>query len=590
MLTGGAETSVNARFNPPRVALGNPAQYIVEIVESSDSDMPQPETVSTLPIPNSGNLSLRNGRTSTSSQTRIINGAAEYTATQRLIIDAIPPRPGEFTIPAYSFAYKGQTLRAPSATLEVLERGADAGPSADELIFLKAETPDTLYLGQTIPIDLKLYISDRARLGDLTGFDRTADGFTMSELPDRPRDGTETIDGRRYRMLSWPMALTPIQTGAQDIGFQFSLVASLPGENDRRDPFGRRSPFGSSIFDDFFDRGERLNVYTEPKQIQVKPLPTGNQPKTFSGAIGDFNLQVFADAESTEVGEPIMLSVEVSGNGNFDRIQGPPLMDTGDWRFYDPEANFEPRDDLGLRGTKRFDYVAVPQKAGKLELPPVRFAFFDSEAERYVELEGPPIPVEVAPSANSVTERRALPRTDETKPQETTGLNSEEALLSLDYAPKTSRRIDANPLTSPWLYTANAVALLGLAAAATVLHRRKRLRTDADFALLQAAARQEKQARTEATRAIARDDRETFFRSAQQALRCHATHRTGQDLRNAEQPRVEQAYSDLGASEGQRDALRTLFETGDAIRFSGRTASTDLATAKAQLDQLLKLR
>jgi len=589
-LTRGADISVNARFNPPRVALGNPVRYIVEIVETGDSGMPQPETVDSLPIPNAGNLSLRNGRTSTSSQTRILNGEAEYTATQRLIIDAVPPRPGEFTIPAFSFPYKGQTLRAPSATLQVLERGEDAGPSAGELIFLKADIPGTLYLGQTVPIDLKLYISDRARLGDLTGFDKTADGFTLSELPDRPQDGNETIDGRRYRVLRWPMALTPIRSGAQDIGFQFSLVASLPGENTRRDPFGRRSPFGSSIFDDFFDRGQRLNVYTEPKQIRVKPLPARNQPAAFSGAIGDFNLQVFADAESARVGEPVMLSVEVSGEGNFDRIQGPPLEDTDTWKFYEPESAFEARDALGLRGTKRFDYVAVPQKPGRLEIPPVHFAFFDPEAERYVELESPPIPIQVAASATPAPPGEPSTRPDMAEPQEASPQNSEEALLSLDDSPSQSRRIDANPLTSPWFYTANTVALLGLAAAAFVLHRRKRLRTDTDFALLQAAAREEKQAKAEAARAATQDERDHFFRCAQQALRCHATHRTGRDLRNAELHRVEQAFRDLGATEEQRNTLRTLFETGDAIRFSGRAAATDLPTAKAQLDQLLKLR
>ena len=235
-LSTGAEINVTAIFNPPRVALGDKAQYVIEIKETDTSRKPEIESVTSLPIPQSGGLELTNGRTGTSQQTSIINGEREYSVTQQLIIDADAPRVGTFTLPSYVFQYKEQTLRAPSATLQVVERGADAGPTTDELIFLKADAPDQLYIGQTTAIQLKLYISQNIRLSGLNNFDRSADGFTISELPDS-QETSEVFNGRSYRVLNWTLTITPIQTGPQDLNFQFTVSASLPGQNNRsRDP------------------------------------------------------------------------------------------------------------------------------------------------------------------------------------------------------------------------------------------------------------------------------------------------------------------------------------------------------------------
>jgi hypothetical protein len=289
-LSTSAEISVTAIFNPPRVALGDKAQYVLAIKETDTSRQPEVERVTSLPIPQSGGLELTNGRTGTSQQTSIINGEREYSVTQQLIIDANAPRVGTFTLPSYVFEYKGQTLRAPSASLQVVERGANAGPTTDELIFLKADTPDQLYIGQTTAINLKLYIATNVRLSSLSSFDRSADGFTISELPGS-QETSEIVNGRSYRVLNSTLSITPIQTGPQDLNFQCTVSASLPGQNNRsRDPLGGRG-FGSSLFDDFFTRSERFTLYTKPTTVEVLALPTVDKPASFTGAIGDFAMQ-----------------------------------------------------------------------------------------------------------------------------------------------------------------------------------------------------------------------------------------------------------------------------------------------------------
>ncbi len=587
-LSASAETSVTAIFNPPRIALGDKAQYIVEIKETSNSRKPNVERITSLPIPQSGGLKLSNGRTSSSAQTRITNGVAEYSATQQLIIDAKPPRVATFTIPTYVFQYKGETLRAPAATLEVVERASDAGPTTDELIFLKTDTPSQLYVGQTTPIQLKLYISENVRLTGLNNFDRSADGFTISELPESQENG-ETYNGRRYRVLTWPLTITPIQTGEQDLNFQFTVSAQVPEQNNtRRDPFGGRG-FGSSIFDDFFGRSERFTVYNEPTTVDVRPLPQADQPASFTGAIGDFSMEVYTDRESTQAGEPIMLSIEISGKGNFDRINGPTIPKADDWRSYDPESKFQPRSANNvLHGTKRFDYVMIPNKAGKLQIPEVEFAYFDPKAKHYITLSSPRIPIEVSPSATP----QAAPMPTQPSPTLHSApiplqqkMSTEEALLTLDYRTKASKRLGNHALHDPRFWLINIAIALALIGTGIRLHRRRRLKEDPTYAAQRAA---KAKLHSETLAAKKAQTAEAFYAHAQNAIRFAVSCRSRQNLHTANINELTDAMHGAGITNTTIQQTRTLFQTADALRFAGITQSADLPTLKQELERILK--
>jgi len=577
-----AEIQVNTRFEPARVAAGNTSRYIVEIVESDNSAMPQSERITSLPIPSNGGLTLRNGHTSTSQSTQINNGRREYSSTQQLIIDAVSKTPGSYTIPAYIFEYKGGRLQAPAATLEIVERDANAAPTVDELIFLKTDAPEQLYVGQTTPITLKLYVSSNVQLRGLKAFERDADGFTVSDLPEESSESVEMFNGRRYRVYSWPLTITPISAGPQDLNFQFTLAAQMPDQRN-----SRNSPFGGGMFDNFFGRSERFNIYTEPTQIDVRTLPAEGKPKSFSGAIGNFSMSVSADTENTRVDEPIMLSLKLTGSGNFDRIKGPEMPKTRGWRNYKPESNFEASTSSPLKGVKRFDYVFIPEKAGTLKLPEVRFSFFDPKVGKYIELTGPELSVEVAPSL-----RPALPA-QPTAPDEedaeptinlTKALSPEELLLTLDYRPSAGRNIQTKLCSSTLCYGLNAAGLLTLTAAGIWLSRRKRLLQNADYAL----ALEAKQALKATLKAAHSSDASEFYQRAQEAVRLAATARMQRNLRSADLAELEALFQEIHLSEDVIAHARALFQAADTHRFSGRSQSADLQSARTQLNTILK--
>ncbi len=587
-LAAQAEITVTAVFNPPRIAQGDTAQYVVEIRETSSQRQPTPDAVNNLPIPQAGGLELRNGRTSTSQQTRIINGVAEYSVSQQLIIDAKASGLGRYSIPSYTFEYKGETLRIPDATLQVVERPAEAGPTVDELIFLRSDAPGQLYVGQTTEIALKLYISDEVRLSSLNSFDRKADGFTVSELPEAT-ESNEIVNGRRYRVLSWPLTITPIRTGTQNLDFEFTLTASLPGQNNRSNPLSRRG-FGGSIFDDFFGRTERFSVYTEPNEVEVRPLPTNGQPGSFSGAIGDFSLQVYTDRPSTQAGQPVMLSVEVAGRGNFDRINSPTLAESNNWRSYTPETTFKASTGAStLRGTKRFDYVLIPQNTGELTIPPVEFAYFDPEDAAYVELSSPPIDITVSPSDRPSPPSPSASSEDpvSAEPDATPiarRMSIEEALLTLDYRPKPiSRNLD-NPIQQPEFWLVNGLLAALFIILAYVLRRRRRLAEDPRFADLHAAR---KDLRAAQKAAQSTDEADAFYAQAQQAIRLAMTCRTGQNHRSAHFEELAQAMQNSGVDSAFIEAGRQIFKTADALRFGAQSGQGELDTAKKELERVL---
>jgi len=579
-----AETTVTARFNPPRIAMGDRAQYIVELSETDSSRQPEVERVSQLPIPQTSAVRLSNGRISNSSQSRLINGAAEFSVTQSFIIDASPTKIGGATIPAYTFKYKGSTIEVPAATLQVVERSADAAPTQDELIFLKAELPDTLYVGQTIAFNIKLYVEEDVQLRNLNSFDRSADGFTISELPEDTSEGIELLNEWRYRTLTWPLTLTPIQTGEQQISFQFTLTARLPSDGKSRDPFGGRSPFGGSLLDDLLGRSERLNVYTDNISINVRPLPENGQPESFSGAIGDLALEVGADAEQAVENEPIMLSVVLKGQANFERITGPEFADSPDWKHYAPEIKFEASDALGLKGSQRFDYVFIPQRAGDLELPETRFSYFDPKKEEYVELTAPAITVKVTPGQQSFGPApiQAQPAAAKNDLALSKKLTPEKALLTLEYRPKPARPVGYDILSSRTFIGVNVLVGLLLVGSSVALRIRKRNRDDPAYPIRSGARQSLREAKLSYHKAAQAGDAEDFYRNGQFAIRHAATMRTGRSMQSANSADIEMLLDGQAAKD-----CRDFFAAANAQRFSGNTAK-NISDARQQIERILK--
>ncbi len=586
-----AAIEVTARFDPPRIALGDRSQYIVEISESSGGGIPQPERITRLPLPAVEGMTLRGGRVSTSQQTSIVNGVAEHRITQQLLFDAVPQTKRRFTVPAFALEYKGATLTVPAADLLVIDRNADAAPTVDELIFLEAGLPDTLYVGQSVEVPLTLYVSQQVELQDLGNFSREGDGFSVSDLPAEAERGTTVRDGRRYITFRWPLKVTPLSAGSQAISFRFDVLARLPERpTSATAPSG---PLSLGMLDEFFVRPQRFSLYTRDQPVEVRSLPAENRPDGFTGAIGDLGLRVFLDREETREGEPVMLSVIVSGKGNFDRIGAPQLGETDDWRRYPPEDHFEAGDALGLQGSKRFDFVLLPNRTGTLEVPGVEFAFFDPEIGDYIGLSSPALEVAVTSAAAAPataaggTEPTGSPDGKDPTPPPAS-YDPLDRFLAVDFGYRPAAAPATSLLDSLWFPAANGVALLAFGAVAlTLWHRHHLARGSA--AIQHEASAELRKVRREADERAEAGDVAGFHAAAQKALRLAATRRIGRPFHAASHAELATALDSVNLPPATRSALAALARESDDLRFSGANPrAADLERSRQQLDQVLR--
>jgi len=583
-VAGAAEIEIDSGFDPNPMAANATGTYSIVIEERSSESLPDPQSMNRIAaFPEVEGLEFRNGRTSRSREIESVNSRTTYIARLKLVFDVVASSTGSYTVPSFQIDYKGETRAVPAAELEVTDRAPATGRGApvDELVFLEASLPEQLYVGESVRVELRLFVSQPVTLADYGDFRRSADGFLVSDRPKEPETRQARRNGRLYRVFSWPLKVTAISAGQHTLSYQFDVVARMPSEG--RDPGRSRGPF-DSFFDRAISRPQRFTLRTEKQTAEVEPLPERNRPDSFTGGIGDFSLEAYAQADKSQVGDPVTLSVEISGSGNFSRIEAPKIEAGPEWRVYSPEVAFDATDDLGLAGTKSFDYVLVPQKAGELETPPVRFAFFDPEDPGYHELEGPPMPVKVEPGARRMAQgtNGEAPGTGAAKGQ---GARAPEARFALDPSSDEGRSLGPPIWTRPSFVVAQAGLAALLAGGAFVARRRQRREEDPAYAVRETARKTLREARRRYARAEREGDTEAFLRAASDAARIAASRHAGRWMTHASAAELEALFE--ARDERARAALRRFLETAERAAFSGQPAAVrprDLPALRADLE------
>jgi hypothetical protein len=99
------------------------------------------------------------------------------------------------------------------------------------------------------------------------------------------------------------------------------------------------------------------------------------------------------------VGDPLTLTARVSGEGNV-KLLPPPHLDVP-WASAVPSDQRVQVDSTSahIGGRKEFDWVLTPRIAGELDVPPVRYSYFDPATRRYETARSNPIRVRVLPGA-----------------------------------------------------------------------------------------------------------------------------------------------------------------------------------------------
>jgi hypothetical protein len=161
----------------------------------------------------------------------------------------------------------------------------------------------------------------------------------------------------------------------------------------------------------FFSREERFTVTSESERLTVEGLPQGPDGKAFSGPVGRrLKLSRSVRPSVAAVGEPVTVTYVLEGAGNIPLWPPPEVAWPSRVRVYDDGT--EERTGLvnGLvSGSKGFRSLLVPDSAGTLVLPALRWPVYDIDRREIAEVSIPAAALTVRPRAVAGAQRGLPP-------------------------------------------------------------------------------------------------------------------------------------------------------------------------------------
>ena len=207
-------------------------------------------------------------------------------------------------------------------------------------------------------------------------------GFWAEEIDRNQEDSSgenTTIEGEAY--LRYPVLerlLFPTRTGTLEIPEARLRLVPAGGT------FGVAAPIERS---------------TRALSVKVNPLP---DPAPEGSAVGSFDVEASTDRNSLALGDAISFRFKIKGRGNLKWIDAAPDLEIPGARVFPPRATSDLRTTRqGIEGSKTWEFVIVPEKAGALEIPPIPFSYFDLSTQSMKVKQTKALPVMVSAAAGT---------------------------------------------------------------------------------------------------------------------------------------------------------------------------------------------
>lgn len=369
-----------------------------------------------VPAPDIGNIDGCDVRyLGPSTMTTIINGAVSSSITHMYRVQ--PLKLGKFQFGPFTFKYEGNAYKSNAAFLTVSEESPKeqlsakaevvrpaAGGKDEESIIDSLELRDKLfltlkidktraYVNELIPVAIKLYVN-RLNVSDIQLPDLGQEGFSKAQF-EEPKQYRERMGGELYDVLEFRTTIFGTRPGDYKLGpaklkCNIAVRKRVRNMSVLNDDFMNEQAGGSPYFDDFFTRYERypVELKSEEMRLMLSPLPAEGRPIDFSGAIGDYQFIFQAGPKKVKVGDPVTLTMEINGTGNFNTVIIPKLENIEGFRIYEPQAKTEPN-------RKVFRQVLIPETDLAFQTPKAIFTYFDPNKKEYKTITQGPLSIQV---------------------------------------------------------------------------------------------------------------------------------------------------------------------------------------------------
>ncbi len=353
-----------------------PFQLVIEITGQGS-----PREVRPPGLPRIDGLNVLGGP-NTNSRFFWSNGRAS--ASYKITFDLLAERPGTFDIPSVQLRIDGRPYQTRALQIEVAKgrdssRGVTPGgtmsrePDAPDAIFLEVELgAEQVWVGQPVPLTVTLFAIPRVT------------NVAWRSRPSFSSFWVESVDlvpeNEMYRRRIGDRVFNafPIE--------RRMLVPPSPGEFTI-EPYVAQMQVragGGDVFD-IFSMGRTQTVVrkTPELRLKVRQLPAG-RPEGFSGAVGRFELDVKMDRERAATNEAVALRATVEGEGSLQSVDAPIFEPPAGLKVFDAKiTESTQRITDKMRSRKTWEWILVPLDPGEVELPDVRFPYFDPVTTSY---------------------------------------------------------------------------------------------------------------------------------------------------------------------------------------------------------------
>lgn len=356
---------------------------------------------------------------STMHSTEIINGRISTTRTVDYTYTYRAEQPGTVTVPELSVRTADGTLRARSASFEILpadnagsgqsasssgssqsghsgrpnpgkadsngNNGGSGRVSADDLMVRVFFSKNTVYEQEPVVATIKVYTRY-----DISSFiarvQPAFEGFLTEELPVAAETTLENFNGRNYHCaVLKKLLLYPQRSGRLEVNTGRYDVTIVEYETVNMGFFRTQRPVERDV-----------TTTSNAAAITVKPLPAP-APAGFAGAVGSFTARTQLDPELLRTNEAATYSYIIEGTGNIKYLSEPAVEFPTGIESYTPHAEIDARvvGGTNMRGTYKTDFTIVPQEVGNFTIAGTPLVYFNPESGQYRTVEVPSMDVRV---------------------------------------------------------------------------------------------------------------------------------------------------------------------------------------------------
>lgn len=280
-----------------------------------------------------------------------------------------PKEKGTFTIDPARMTVSGKHYETDSFEITVTESNTETVSATSNLMIRMSVNHNEVYQGEAVVATYYLY----ARYPQIQNirYDYPINfpihnGFWMESFEQTDinwEDEIKYIDGVAYRYAVFHReVLIPLHHGELQLDpFEMSVIVNI----------------------NFFGQGTPYELKSNSPTITVKPLPEP-VPEDFTGAVGEYTMRVSVDTSAKVVGEPITITVDVSGKGNLKLMDDIILDIPTHFELYEPQIKENIKTTIGgMTGTKTYQFLVIPRQAGNYTLGPLSFSYFDPDSKSY---------------------------------------------------------------------------------------------------------------------------------------------------------------------------------------------------------------